>query len=342
MTSESGNPNGRGYFPYRGVTMSARQPTIRTADEGAWVGWMGEPLRYATLGADTLDRYALSVGGVAAGGGPKPHSHGFAETFVLFRGSATFTAGNRTIEVPTGGAVTLGPGTAHYFRAGPDGADLFVLVGPAGFDRFQLEAGDPLPGPGAPVPPFDPVRYSARVTAVAPNYPIEMNPPPDAFARAPNVRAVPPGRGRTIGTAGDVYRFLATGDDTGGAYALWEAVVPPGGGPPPHVHSREDEGFYVLEGEVTFTVNGERVVATAGTCANMPPGVPHHFRNESDRPARMLILVAPAGLEQMFFEVGRELPEGATTTESPTSDEIERLLRTAPKYGIEIRAPGTP
>lgn len=321
--------------------MSARLPTIRTAGEGAWVAWMGEPLRYATLGTDTLDRYALSVGGVAAGSGPKPHSHSFAETFVLFRGSATFTAGNRTVEVPTGGAVTIGAGTAHYLRAGAEGAEFLVLVGPAGFDRFQLETGDPLPGPGAPVPPFDPARFAARVAAVAPNYAIDMNPPPEAFAQEPNVRVVPPGRGRTVASAGDVYRFLATGDDTGGAYAIWEAVVPPCGGPPPHVHSREDEGFYVLEGEVTFTVNGRRVVATAGTCAHMPPGVPHYFRNESDRPARMLILVAPAGFEQMFFEVGRELPEGAAAAELPGPDEIELLLRTAPKYGIEILAPGT-
>ncbi len=87
--------------------MSARLPTIRTANAGAWVAWMGEPLRYATLGTDTLDRYALSVGGVAAGGGPKPHRHGFAETFVLLRGSATFTAG--TTGQPARAAVMNAP-----------------------------------------------------------------------------------------------------------------------------------------------------------------------------------------------------------------------------------------
>jgi mannose-6-phosphate isomerase-like protein (cupin superfamily) len=65
-----------------------------------------------------------------------------------------------------------------------------------------------------------------------------------------------PPQGRTIAVVGDVYRFLATGDDTNGKYALFEALVGPGGGPPPHVHSREEEGFYVLEGEITFTING--------------------------------------------------------------------------------------
>jgi quercetin dioxygenase-like cupin family protein len=157
------------------------------------------------------------------------------------------------------------------------------------------------------------------------------------MSRNPVINSPP--KGRTVAVVGDVYRFLVTGDETGGRYALWEALVPPGGGPPPHVHSREEEGFYVLEGEITLTVNGERLMARAGTFANMPVGTPHSFKNESSRPARMLISVAPAGLEQMFFEVGVPLPEGMTTALPPTKEEIERLLAVAPRYGIEIKLP---
>ena len=106
-----------------------------------------------------------------------------------------------------------------------------------------------------------------------------------------------PAQGRTIAVVGDVYRFLATGEDTNGKYAMWEAIVPPGSGPPPHVHSREEEGFYILEGEITLHVGDERIVATAGMFANMPVGTPHSFKNESGKPAKMLISVAPAGLD---------------------------------------------
>ncbi len=148
-----------------------------------------------------------------------------------------------------------------------------------------------------------------------------------------------PAEGRTIAVVGDVYRFLATGDETNGKYAMWEAIVPPGGGPPPHIHSREEEAFYILEGEITFMVNGEKVVALAGMFANMPVGTPHSFKNESDRPAKMLISVAPAGLEKMFMEVGVPLADGATMALPPTKEEIEKLLAAAPKYGIEIRVP---
>ena len=148
-----------------------------------------------------------------------------------------------------------------------------------------------------------------------------------------------PTEGRTIAVSGDVYRFLAVGEDTDGKYALWEAIVPPGGGPPPHVHSREEEGFYVLEGEITFQIDGERLVAGAGTFANMSVRTPHSFKNESGQPAKMLVFVAPAGLERIFFEVGQPVDQGATTAAPITKEEIEKLLVVAPRYGIEIRLP---
>src|SRR5438309_3880745 len=149
-----------------------------------------------------------------------------------------------------------------------------------------------------------------------------------------------PGEGRTIAVVGDVYRFLATGDDMNGKYAMCEAIVPPGGGPPPHVHSREEEAFYILEGEITFRIGENRIVATAGMFANMPVGTPHSFKNESGKPAKMLISVAPAGLEKMFFEIGVPVAQGATTAPTTTKEEIDRLLAVAPRYGIEIKLPG--
>jgi quercetin dioxygenase-like cupin family protein len=148
-----------------------------------------------------------------------------------------------------------------------------------------------------------------------------------------------PTEGRTIAVVGDLYRFLATGGETEGKYAMWEAIVPPGGGPPPHTHSREEESFYVLEGEITFSVGDEKIVATAGTFANMPVGSLHSFKNATDKTARMIISVAPAGLEKMFFEVGVSVKLGETPP-PPTQAEIEKLLAVAPSYGVEIKVPG--
>ena len=115
--------------------------------------------------------------------------------------------------------------------------------------------------------------------------------------------------------------------------------MPPGGGPPPHVHCREEEGFYILEGEITFMIGEQRVIAAAGMFANMPGGTPHSFKNESSKPAKMLISVASDGLERMFFEFGSPLPEGSATALPPTKAEIDGLLAVASAYGLEIRVP---
>jgi quercetin dioxygenase-like cupin family protein len=150
------------------------------------------------------------------------------------------------------------------------------------------------------------------------------------------VRVVRPGEGQTLAVVGDLYTVLAAGEDTQERYALLHALVPPGSGPPPHIHRREEEGFYVLEGELTFWADGQRLTTGPGTFLNLPVGSLHHFKNEGSRPAQMLILVAPAGLERMFREAGRPWPD---LTQAPpvTQEEIDRLLAVAPRYGIEIK-----
>lgn len=138
---------------------------------------------------------------------------------------------------------------------------------------------------------------------------------------------------------GDVYRFLATRAETDGRYATWEALVPPGGGPPPHIHSREQETFFVLEGEIIVQAGGQRIAARVGDFVHVPIGMPHSFKNESAQPARMLISVVPAGLEQMFFEVGAAVPLGTTIAPLPSKAEIDKLLALAPHFGVEILPP---
>src|SRR5437660_12919279 len=85
------------------------------------------------------------------------------------------------------------------------------------------------------------------------------------------------GEGKADWVVGDLYTILASGDDTGGAYALIHAVVPVGGGPPPHLHRREDEAFYVLEGEVTFQADGRVIRAGVGDWITLPKGSLHAF-----------------------------------------------------------------
>ena len=115
------------------------------------------------------------------------------------------------------------------------------------------------------------------------------------------VKVVLPGDERkTLYGAGDAYEFLITGEESNGRYFVMEAVVPPGAGPPCHIQTREEEAFYVLAGEVVFWAGERRVVGATGTFLHVPRGVPHHFKNESNREARLLIWFSPAGIEAMM------------------------------------------
>jgi quercetin dioxygenase-like cupin family protein len=147
------------------------------------------------------------------------------------------------------------------------------------------------------------------------------------------------GEGPTFSAVGDVYRLLATGAQTGGVYTLCESRVLPGGGPPPHIHHREDESFFVLEGEITFTVNGRKIVAGPGSFLQGPRGIPHAFKNETQSLARMLICVMPSGFETFIAEFAHPVAAFDSPPVPVTPADIQKLLAVAPKYGIEILPP---
>jgi quercetin dioxygenase-like cupin family protein len=146
---------------------------------------------------------------------------------------------------------------------------------------------------------------------------------------------------RSVWYNGSLMTFLATGEDTHGQFALIEAVARRGSVPPPHIHHREDETFYVLEGEVEVSVGGRTIKGTAGTMFFLPRDVAHSFTIESEQ-SRMLILLAPAGLEGWFKEFS--VPAPAMTlppADEPAYEELQKMLDAAPRYGIEFVSPQT-
>ena len=109
------------------------------------------------------------------------------------------------------------------------------------------------------------------------------------------------GTGDTFWGPADVYTLLVTGEETGGAYFSMEALVEPGGGPPPHVHRDEDETFYVLEGHCTFRLGERTISAGPGDFVNVPRGTVHSFRNRSSGIVRLILTFTPAGIEDVVI-----------------------------------------
>ncbi len=147
---------------------------------------------------------------------------------------------------------------------------------------------------------------------------------------------------RHIAMVGDTYTILLSGAQTAGRYCLIDMSVPHCGGPGPHRHDFE-EMFTLLEGEIECTVRGQTRLVTAGMTVNVPANAPHFFTNVSGKPARMLCMCTPAGIEEFFAAVGT--PVASRTSPAPKlTDEqhhafVEKVVELAPAYRIEMLRP---
>lgn len=152
---------------------------------------------------------------------------------------------------------------------------------------------------------------------------------------APESLVLSPHQGRTpmpLNIVMEEVLVKASGADTAGRFAFFHLTAPTMSGPPLHVHTKEDELFYVLEGELVFQVANERVTAGPGTTVFFPRGVVHTYQNFSQEPARLLIMVTPAGFDR-FFE---ELSAGTAPGQLPDLEFFTNLLG---KYGMTMVGP---
>lgn len=154
---------------------------------------------------------------------------------------------------------------------------------------------------------------------------------------------VQPGKGSTYLVLGDLYTFLAVGEDTGGTYSLYEIVMQPQSITPPHSHDQAAESHYILEGEVEYQFDEQTTVATQGTYLSFPKGLRHGFKNVGSRSAKVLAIATPSGPEQFFAEVGQlvNLPMNPEQERNqnplPSPADIEKAVEIAStKYGIKF------
>src|SRR5215831_4042864 len=153
--------------------------------------------------------------------------------------------------------------------------------------------------------------------------------------RRDQAKYVPAETGPAYWGPGDQITFLITGEETGGAFFMAEVSVPPGGGPGPHIHHREDESFHILQGTLTLQVGGKTIVASPNDFVFLPRGVEHCFKNTGRNDAKFLVLVTPAGLENFFAEAFYPAPDRSAAPPLVTDALLARLAAAAPRYGLE-------
>lgn len=140
-----------------------------------------------------------------------------------------------------------------------------------------------------------------------------------------------PEGGQKVNILGIPMVIRLPGSATGGVVSAVESHDLPGGGPPPHIHHREDETFQILEGEYEWTVGDQTFVARKGATIFAPRGIAHTYRYLGTSPGRLLCLITPAGFEGFFEEIGALSP--------PEQQDIPRVLAIGKKFGLEFLPP---
>jgi len=139
------------------------------------------------------------------------------------------------------------------------------------------------------------------------------------------------GSGKAVNILGIPMLIRLHGRATNGIVSAVESHDVPGGGPPPHIHHREDETFQILEGDYEFTVGGKTILAKPGTTLFAPRGVAHTYRYLGLTPGKLMCIITPSGFEGFFEEIGAMTPQ--------QQQDIPRVMEIAKKFGLEFLPP---
>jgi mannose-6-phosphate isomerase-like protein (cupin superfamily) len=145
------------------------------------------------------------------------------------------------------------------------------------------------------------------------------------------------GEGRSVWSLGGRFTVKLDGIASAGRFSIVEALALRTTEPPLHIHHREDEAWYILDGRMTFHVADQSLAATRGDFVIAPMGLPHTFTVDVE-PSRVLVFAAPSGFEQFALELGE-----SATSDLPPADlavpEPAILAPVAERYGIEVVGP---
>ena len=286
-------------------------------------------------GRHTGGAFALSYTEVAQGKGPKTHFHEREdEMYLIDKGSFDFRLGDDTFQVGEGDFIFGPRGVLHGFTCtSEDGGGLYIWVASAGFEEFfrevaeKLEQGDFMPG--------ETMRAIGRTYGLH----FEEDPPPaDKLALQRYMRGVataPPklireGEAEVIEAFGDRGHSWISSREVGGRFCIGLGETPAQGGPPLHVHEREDETFLIVEGEYEFQIGDETFQVSVGDVVFAPHSIPHTFRVTSEGRGRAAMMVTPGGFDGFFREAAQMFASGANPAD---------IVAMAGSYGIRFVEP---
>ncbi|MBT2440135.1 cupin domain-containing protein [Streptomyces sp. ISL-36] len=160
--------------------------------------------------------------------------------------------------------------------------------------------------------------------------------PQGAGTGSEQITYVAPGEGPSVwALQGDKYTMKAGKSTTGPGFTMLEGEIAPDNGPPMHIHNDADEIFYLLDGELTVASGDEVIKAESGAFIFIPRGAKHKFRNDSSKITKLLFVLAPAGFENFFFEIGQPVVPGLERPAEPVGYE-QLVMQRAEEFGMFI------
>ncbi len=218
-----------------------------------------------------------------------------------------------------GYGIQMAPSTTALFAFSPGGVELPMKeLAESGFNPFGLAEADKelLVWDVFPFAPAQDEPHSLESTAEVPIF-------------------IASDEGEKYWLAGDEYTIKLSGSQTQGRFCVVQFLIPPGGGPVPHIHLRDEEVFHILSGEASFYANGEVVSGSVGDTAILPRGIAHAFRNASSKASEFLTFVAPAGFDDFVRTAGVTAVPGLAPP-SRNEAERERLMAASQRFGVKL------
>jgi quercetin dioxygenase-like cupin family protein len=331
--------------------------------EGNARWWGGGLATIKATGKESGDHYSVIEVLEPQGARAPLHVHRKEdEAFYVLEGEMTFHIGEQTIQARAGSFVFGPKDVPHTYTVDSGPAKLLFLLSPPGFEGFIEAISQPaqaltLPPPesGSPSDEDDTIeeaesesfavleaRYGCEIVGTPQGYQpsrerSEEEPTNVDNSARSKTYGLEEGEGEARWWLGGLATVKATGKETDGRYTLVE-VLEPEGEQPFHVHHREDEGFWVLEGELTFEVGDETIKASPGSFLFGPKDVPHRYTVDSG-PTKLLFILSPAGFEEFIYATSEPAKERTLppAPEGPPSEaEMEQLGAVAREYGAEL------
>lgn len=322
------------------VTSKSGAPKVVDPDAVPILEAFGDRVRPLLTGEDTHNQIFVSVESAPyIGYSVPPHMHTQEdEIFVVQQGLYEFDVGGAVHEASSGTVVYAPRNVPHAWRAvGEEPGHMYVLSVPGGSGRFYQRESEAfnlsrLTGTAPDADALARIAYEHGV--------ILLPSAPDAITRitreiakhtTPNtLKVVRSGEGLVREFPGERARFMLMSEDTGGTLVLAEIEVDPYCGPPPHMHTREDEIFMIQSGRFKGYVGDRHFEGGPGTVVYGPRNLPHAWYAVGDQPGRVLVAAVPGGFDQFFLRYSQSRSNG----EGP-----ERWAEIGAEYGLVFLPP---